>query len=392
MPIIMGGFSGGPGSRYQLVRTNYLIARLFPGSNYNDTGASNFLNLVNQHLPNDLQVDYLCLMDLSDGTGGSDTGGAGVSFRDDNNVSPNIIELTGNSTEGTARHVPLIGPNYPNLGANSGYTAFSGATGSAVAASADTMTRAKDLMRKSNGVIQEVLTASMLRLEITTTGNGFAPAFTARIMPLLSSDHSPLNDSRLRLARAQFSNGIVTGSNDPSAGSLFDIRTFVVENNSASGIAWTANRLSLNWRPDSSALTTNFIPKGNAQERVPTTLNDVFGGLGSIGTIELTNGGTGYSGKSTLTGLSGSASGAAASIRFSNTAAGVIQAPVLGGLELVDELAGDPGHSFTVGETITLSGAGNNNAVVTVTSVTNIFGFLSVIGIVDTHPPTTSIS
>ena len=82
MPIIMGGFSGGPGSRYQLVRTNYLIARLFPGNNYNDTGASNFLNLVNQHLPNDLQVDYLCLMDFSmlalgsTDTGGSNTGGA----------------------------------------------------------------------------------------------------------------------------------------------------------------------------------------------------------------------------------------------------------------------------------------------------------------------------
>ena len=50
MPIVMGGFSGGPGSRYQLVRTNYLIARLFPGNNYNDTGARNFLTLVNQRV------------------------------------------------------------------------------------------------------------------------------------------------------------------------------------------------------------------------------------------------------------------------------------------------------------------------------------------------------
>ena len=118
----------------------------------------------------------------------------------------------------------------------------------------------------------------------------------------------------------------------------------------------------------------------------------MFGGLGSVGTIELTNGGTGYSGKQTLTGLSGSGSGAAASVRFTNTSAGVIQTPVFGGLEIVDDLAADPGHSFAVGETITLSGAGNNNAVVTVTSVTNIFGFLSVIGIVDTHPPITNIS
>ena len=84
--------------------------------------------------------------------------------------------------------------------------------------------------------------------------------------------------------------------------------------------------------------------------------------------------------------------GVAASIRFTNTSAGVIQAPVLGGLEIVDELSGDPGHSFAVGETITLTGAGNNDAVVTVTSVTNICGFLSVIGIVDTHPPMTNIS
>ena len=61
-------------------------------------------------------------------------------------------------------------------------------------------------------------------------------------------------------------------------------------------------------------------------------------------------------------------------------------------MEAVDDLSADPGHSFAVGETITLTGAGNNNAVVTVTSVTNIFGFLSIVGIVDTHPPATDVS
>lgn len=392
MPIVMGGFSGGPGSRYQLVRTNYLIARLYPGNNYNDTGARNFLTLVNQILPNDLQADYLCLMDLSDGTGGSATGGTGVSFRDDTGVSPNIIELTGTSDNGTMRHVPLIGPNYPNLGANSGYTAFSGATGAAVAASADTMTRARDLMRKSNGVIQEVLSSAMVRLEITSTGGSFGPTFTARNMPLLSTDNSPLSLARSTLLASQISRGVLGTHSDAFAGSLLDIRHFVVENNSASGIAWTANRLSLNWRPDSSVLSTNFIPKGNAQERAPTSLDDVFAGLGSIGTVELTNGGTGYTGKVTLTGLTGSGSGVAGTVRYSNTAGGVIQAPVQAGMEAVDDLSADPGHSFAVGETITLTGAGNNNAVVTVTSVTNIFGFLSIVGIVDTHPPATDVS
>ena len=68
MPTVMGGFTGGPGSRYQIVRTNYVVARLFPVTSYNDTGARNFLTLINQFLPNDMQADYLCFIRFSSAT------------------------------------------------------------------------------------------------------------------------------------------------------------------------------------------------------------------------------------------------------------------------------------------------------------------------------------
>lgn len=379
MPTVMGGFTGGPGSRYQVVRTNYIVARLFPGGNYNDTGATNFLTLMNQFLPNDMQADYLCFMRTSTST---------PDFRDAAGVSPNIIELEGHSGEAAARLVPLIGPNYPNLGANSGYTAY--VDGVATAASADTMTRAKDLMRKTNGVIQDVLSTAVARLEIIFDGTTSVGRFNARNVPLLSTDQSPLDDITNRLMQAQYLQG--TGT-DPSGGSMIDIRTLCEESGSGllDGVNWNANRLSVDWSPDSAALTTNFIPRGNAQERSPTTLADVFAGEGGIGDVTITNAGAGYTaGTSSNTALTTSGAGTAATLKIDSVGGSGQITGISIGSNAQDLNTLDPGFNFVVGETITVnspSNSGLTDAVLTVDSVTNIFGFISIIGIVDTHPP-----
>lgn len=376
MPTVMGGFTGGPGSRYQIVRTNYIVARLFPGTNYNDTGATNFLTLMNQFLPNDMQADYLCFIRFSSAT---------PAFRDAAGVSPNIIELEGHSGEAAARLVPLIGPNYPNLGANSGYTAY--VDGVATAASADTMTRAKDLMRKTNGVIQDVLSTAAARLEVIFDGTNSVGRFNARNVPLLNTDQSPLDDITNRLMQAQYLQG--TGT-DPSGGSMIDIRTLCEESSSGllDGVNWNANRLSVDWRPDSAALTTNFIPRGNAQERSPTTLADVFAGNGSVGDFTLTNAGTGYTAGQTSTGLTGSGAGQALTVKVESVGGSGEITALSAGSNGQDLNAIDPGLNFVVGETVSLGGGLSGSAgVITLTSVTNIFGFISVIGIVDTHPP-----
>jgi hypothetical protein len=378
MPTVMGGFTGGPGSRYQIVRTNYIVARLFPGTNYNDTGATNFLTLMNQLLPNDMQADYLCFVRFSSAT---------PAFRDAAGVSPNIIELEGHSGEAAARLVPLIGPNYPNLGANSGYTAY--VDGVATAASADTMTRAKDLMRKTNGVIQDVLSTAVARLEVIFDGTNSVGRFNARNVPLLNTDQSPLDDITNRLMQAQYLQG--TGT-DPSGGSMIDIRTLCEESSSGllDGVNWNANRLSVDWRPDSAALTTNFIPRGNAQERSPTTLADVFSGKGSVGDFTLTNAGTGYTAGDISGGLTGSEAGQALTVKVESVGGSGEITALSAGSNGQDLNAVDPGLNFVVGETVTLTSPSNGvgtDAVITLTSVTNIFGFISVIGIVDTHPP-----
>ena len=379
MPTVMGGFTGGPGSRYQVVRTNYLVARLFPGNNYNDTGARNFLTLINQLLPNDMQADYLCFIRFSTST---------PAFRDAAGVSPNIIELEGHSGEAAARLVPLIGPNYPNLGANSGYTAY--VDGVATAASGDTMTRAKDLMRKTNGVIQDVLSTAVARLEVIFDGTNSVGRFNARNVPLLNTDQSPLDDITNRLMQAQYLQG--TGT-DPSGGSMIDIRTLCEESGSGllDGVNWNANRLSVDWRPDSAALTTNFVPRGNSERSIPTTLADVFDGKGSVGDVTITNAGSGYTaGQTSSTSLTTSASGSAATLKVDSVGgSGEITAISIGS-NAQDLNTLDPGLNFVVGETITVNSPGNGggtDAVLTVNSVTNIFGFISVIGIVDTHPP-----
>ncbi len=379
MPTVMGGFTGGPGSRYQIVRTNYVVARLFPVTSYNDTGARNFLTLMNQFLPNDMQADYLCFIRFSSAT---------PAFRDAAGVSPNIIELEGHSGEAAARLVPLIGPNYPNLGANANYTAY--VDGVATAASADTMTRAKDLMRKTNGVIQDVLSTAIARLEVIFDGTTSVGRFNARNVPLLSTDQSPLDDITNRLMQAQYLQG--TGT-DPSGGSMIDIRTLCEESGSGllDGVNWNANRLSINWRPDSAALTTNFVPKGNAQEKSPTTFADVFANQGSAGDFTLTNAGTGYTAGQTSGGLSGSASGSSMTVKVDSVGGSGEITALSAGSTALDLNTLDPGHTFTPGETVSLEQSGDglsgSAGVITINSVTNIFGFISVIGIVDTHPP-----
>ena len=334
---------------------------------------------MNQFLPNDMQADYLCFMRTSTST---------PDFRDAAGVSPNIIELEGHSGEAAARLVPLIGPNYPNLGANSGYTAY--VDGVATAASADTMTRAKDLMRKTNGVIQDVLSTAVARLEIIFDGTTSVGRFNARNVPLLSTDQSPLDDITNRLMQAQYLQG--TGT-DPSGGSMIDIRTLCEESGSGllDGVNWNANRLSVDWSPDSAALTTNFIPRGNAQERSPTTLADVFAGEGGIGDVTITNAGAGYTaGTSSNTALTTSGAGTAATLKIDSVGGSGQITGISIGSNAQDLNTLDPGFNFVVGETITVnspSNSGLTDAVLTVDSVTNIFGFISIIGIVDTHPP-----
>lgn len=381
MPLVIGGFSGGPGSRYKLVRSNYLIARIgnsiqTTNGLYNDQGASNFLNLVNQTLPNELKADYLCLMQT----------GSTASFGDSNIISPNIIDLEGNSSSSGARFVPLIGPSYRSVAQNSNYTSYT--DGIASTPSADTMIRAHDQMKKTNGVIQELLCSAMCKLEVTTTASGTSNVMTALNLPLTSDDLSPLDQARFRLMISQFDTRADSASSLLEGGSMFNIGFFVGESGTNGVVFSNSHRLGINWSPTSTALTTNFIAKGNAQERVATTFADVFGGKGGLESVTITDGGTGYSGKFTLAaGQSGSADGSSAIIRIAGTSGGAVT-----GIEVADDDQGlDPGHSYVVGETITLnstgSEVGNDDCVLTVTSVKNQFGLLSVVGIVDTKPP-----
>lgn len=381
MPLVIGGFSGGTGSRYQLVRSNYLIARIgnsIQNTNgvYNDQGASNFLNLVNQTLPNELKADYLCLMQT----------GSSASFGDTNIISPNIIDLEGNSSSSGARFVPLIGPSYRSVAQNSEYTSYT--DGIASTPSADTMLRAHDQMKKTNGVIQELLCSAMCKLEVTTTASGTSNVMTALNLPLTTDDLSPLDQARFRLMISQFDVRADSANSLLEGGSMFNIAFFVGESGSNGVVFANSHRLGINWSPTSTALTTNFIPKGNSQERVATTFADVFGGKGGLESVTITDGGTGYSGKFILTaGQSGSADGSSASIRIAGTSGGAVV-----GVQVADDDQGlDPGHSFVVGETITLNStggeSGNDDCVLTVTGVKNQFGLLSVVGIVDTKPP-----
>lgn len=381
MPLVIGGFSGGPGSRYKLVRSNYLIARIgnsiqTTNGLYNDQGASNFLNLVNQTLPNELKADYLCLMQT----------GSTASFGDSNIISPNIIDLEGNSSSSGARFVPLIGPSYRSVAQNSNYTSYT--DGIASTPSADTMIRAHDQMKKTNGVIQELLCSAMCKLEVTTTASGTSNVMTALNLPLTSDDLSPLDQARFRLMISQFDTRADSASSLLEGGSMFNIGFFVGESGTNGVVFSNSHRLGINWSPTSTALTTNFIAKGNAQERVATTFADVFGGKGGLESVTITDGGTGYSGKFTLAAAqSGSADGSSAIIRIAGTSGGAVT-----GIEVADDDQGlDPGHSYVVGETITLnstgSEVGNDDCVLTVTSVKNQFGLLSVVGIVDTKPP-----
>jgi hypothetical protein len=189
--------------------------------------------------------------------------------------------------------------------------------------------------------------------------------------------------------QAQYLQG--TGT-DPSGGSMIDIRTLCEESSSGllDGVNWNANRLSVDWRPDSAALTTNFIPRGNAQERSPTTLADVFSGKGSVGDFTLTNAGTGYTAGDISGGLTGSEAGQALTVKVESVGGSGEITALSAGSNGQDLNAVDPGLNFVVGETVTLTSPSNGvgtDAVITLTSVTNIFGFISVIGIVDTHPP-----
>lgn len=381
MPVVIGGFSGGPGSRYKLVRSNYLIARIgnsiqTTNGVYNDQGASNFLNLVNQTLPNELKADYLCLMQT----------GSTASFGDSNIISPNIIDLEGNSVSVGARFVPLIGPSYRSVAQNSNYTSYT--DGIASTPSADTMIRAHDQMKKTNGVIQELLCSAMCKLEVTATASGTSNVMTALNLPLTSDDLSPLDQARFRLMISQFDTRADSENSLLEGGSMFNIAFFVGESGTNGVVFSNSHRLGINWSPTSTALTTNFIAKGNAQERVATTFADVFGGKGGLGSVTITDGGTGYSGKFTLGApQSGSADGSSAIIRIAGTSGGAVV-----NVEVADDDQQlDPGHSFVVGETITLNSSGsevgNDDCVLTVTSVKNQFGLLSVVGIVDTKPP-----
>ena len=389
MPLVIGGFSGGTGSRYKLVRTNYLIGRIGASNQvangiYNDQGASNFLNLVNQSLPNELKADYLCLMNIDSGT---------ASFGDTNVISPNIIDLEGNSASSGARFVPLIGPSYRSLAQNSNYTSYT--DGIESAPSANTMLRAHDLIKKTNGVIQELLCSAMCRLEITTTASGTSNVVKAVPLPLTTDDLSPLDQARFRLMISQFDARADSASSLLEGGSMFNIGFFIKESGTygSAGVVWGKNhRLALNWSPTSDALTTNFIAKGNAQERVATTFAQVFGGLGGVAEVEITDGGTGYSGKYIMTNpQSGSLNGVACEVRIAGTSGGAVQFVDIGNsADTTGGIALDPGHSYAVGETITLTTtggeAGNDDAVLTVTAVKNQFGLLSVVGIVDTDP------
>jgi len=388
MPLVIGGFSGGSGSRYKLVRTNYLIGRIGAPTQvanglYNDQGASNFLNLVNQSLPNELKADYLCLMQFT----------STASFGDTNVISPNIIDLEGNTASSGARFVPLIGPSYRSLAQNSNYTSYT--DGIESAPSANTMIRAHDLIKKTNGVIQELLCSAMCKLEITTTASGTSNVVKAVPLPLTSDDLSPLDQARFRLMISQFDARADSASSLLEGGSMFNIGFFIKESGTygSAGVVWGFNhRLSLNWSPTSDALTTNFIAKGNAQERVATNFAQVFRGLGGVAEVEITNGGTGYSGKYIMAaGQSGSLNGVSCVVRIAGTSGGAVTNVQVGNsADNTGSIALDPGHSYAVGETITLttSGAeaGNDDAVLTVTAVKNQFGLLSVVGIVDTDP------
>lgn len=374
MPIIIGGFSGGTGSRYQIVRTNYLIGRLYPNLTYNDNGATNFLTLMNQQLPNDLQADYLGLMFT----------GNTASFGDSNTISPNIIDLEGPDSSITgARFVPLIGPSFRSLAKAAGYTSYT--DGVATTPPADSILRAHELMRKTNGIIQEVFSSALATIIVRQTASGTSVVYETKSLPLTADNLSPLEQSKFRLLITQFDSRADSASSLFEGGSLLDIGFFVKESGS-NGVTFSgANRLGLDWDITGSTLTTNFIAKGNAQERVPTTLSDVFGNTGGIFSGEITTAGSGYAGNYKAT-LSYGSGGNGLQIYVVGDGAGGI-----GFISFLNEGGADnldPGFGYSVGQVVDIpAGGGGSGAKFTVTGVQNRFGFLSLIALMDTHPP-----
>lgn len=367
MPIIIGGFSGGTGSRYQIVRTNYLIGRIYPNLVYSDEGATNFLTLMNQQLPNDLQIDYLALLHT----------GSTTSFGDSNTISPNIIDLEGTSASSTSRLVPLIGPSFRSLAKAAGYTSYT--DGAATTPSADSMLRAHELMRKTNGIIQEVFSSALATMTIRSTSTSIGPVYQTKSLPLTTDKLSPLEQAKASLMITQFDSRADSASALFEGGSLLDIRRFVLESGS-NGVP--LGRLGLDWDLTGAALTTNFIAKGNAQDEIPTTLRDVFGTAGGVFSADITTPGSGYPGNFKAT------------VQLGNGLQVYVIGDGTGGLgqaRFIDDGTPntlDPGFGYTIGQVVDIpASGGGSGAKFTVTGVQNQFNFLSLIALIDTHPP-----
>ena len=223
---IVAGMDLGYGSQVKVVTSNYLIVNA--AANPTDTGAVNFLALVNQQLV----------------TGSSDTDARQKAFQFDyimcdgnapaTITSPSVID----ATAGTI-NVPVHGPSSSVLGG-----------GSTESHSTD----AAAIGRSANGTILAILSASAGKMTQDETSSSF-DAFATVNLAGLADDASVASHLQGELLAAQ-----LTGSSL----STIDVADIVAE--FTAGDALSAVDLSV------AGLNADFVAKGNAAGTTGTTL------------------------------------------------------------------------------------------------------------------------
>ncbi len=229
---IIGGMDLGYGSQTKLIRTNFLCTKMTADSSAQ--ALSNMLTLVNRRLPTNMQCDYI-VTEFSN------------QVITPNDLAPGGQEFSVIVQYGRRATVALMGPSFDALAARQGIATAAG-DGGAPSFSANKVT----------GHIHMITSLNACKITADSAGDNF-DGFAAIVLgPPTSNDAHMVEDANSKLL-----DKLMEGAGSVGVADLSEPLE-VINGAGLSTVDYT-----------DAALTTDFIPEGNAAGVTPTTFTSL---------------------------------------------------------------------------------------------------------------------